>query len=273
MAGHFASLGFPVSTVDEVEALAERVRPDCGETAVATGSYLRWEGGDGAELWLQLDRRGRLIGLNPHFSGRSQLQVRLVESVQTAHDSALDGAFSAWTLDPEGDEEEWSQLIFDAPDAACHSGLALPAVGEVQIAAFAHSLDVHGSAEAFAAAQAGEELAFASQSFIALGLWAEELGTEGSPADASFSGHVVESATKENPLTRQPYTWIAVETLGGVFDVVAAPDLAPEPPPARSVVFGTFWLSGRLLGEPRSEPAAAETPRQERRGLLRRLFG
>jgi hypothetical protein len=215
VAGHFASLGFPVSAVEDVEALAEQVKPHCTETRVAAGSYLRWEGGDGAELWLQLDRRGRLIGLNPHFSGSSRLRVRLVEPVRTADDSTLDGAFFAWTLDRELGEE-WSQPIFDMPDAACHTGVTLPAVAEAQVAAFAHSLEVHGSPESFALAQAGDELPFASQSFISFGVWAEELGTEGSRAEASFSGHVVDSSTKQNPLTGQAYTWIALETLGGI---------------------------------------------------------
>jgi hypothetical protein len=266
-------LGFPVSAVEDVEVLAEQVKPHCTETPVAAGSYLRWEGGDGAELWLQLDRRGRLIGLNPHFSGSSRLRVRLIEPVSTADDSALDGAFFAWTLDPELGEE-WSQLIFDAPDAACYTGVTLPAVAEVQVAAFANSLDIHDSPESFALAQAGEELPFASQSFISFGVWADELGTEGSRAEASLSGHVVESSTKQNPLTGRPYTWVAVETLGGVYDVVVAAELTPEPPAAGTVVFGSFWLSGRLLGEPRPEPAAEQSAREEpRRRLLRRLFG
>jgi hypothetical protein len=273
VAGHFASLGFPVSAVEDVEALAEQIKPQCTETSVAAGSYLRWEGGDGAELWLQLDRRRRLIGLNPHFSGSSRLRVRLIESIRTADDSALDGAFFAWTLDPELGEE-WSRLIFDAPDAACYTGVTLPAVAEVQVAAFANSLDIHDSPESFALAQADEELPFASQSFITFGVWADELGTEGSRAEASFSGHVVASSTKLNPLTGQPYTWVAVETLGGAYDVVVAAELAPEPPAAGTIAFGSFWLSGRLLGEPRPEPAAEQTAREKsRRGLLRRLFG
>jgi hypothetical protein len=272
VAGHFASLGFAVSSIEDVEALAERVKPHCTEVSVSGGSYLRWESADGAELWLQLDPRGRLIGLNPHFSGRSRLEVRLEEPVRTKEDSVLDGAFFASTLDPEEDDE-WSQLIFDVPGAACHADVRLPAVVEVQIAAFAHSLDVHTSSEAFAAAQAGAELPFASQSFMAPGVWADELGIEGSLSEATFSGHVLESSAKQNRLTGEQYTWIAVDTLGGVFDVVAELELVPEPPSAGSVVFGSFWLSGRLLSEPRPDPRTEQEPREAPRGLLRRWFG
>jgi hypothetical protein len=55
--------------------------------------------------------------------------------------------------------------------------------------------------------------------------------------------------------------------------VVAAAELAREPPQAGTVVFGSYWLSGRLLDEPRPERTAEEEAREEPRGLLRRLFG
>ena len=276
MASHFEAIGFPVATQEDAERLAEQVRPQTAGTPVEAGTYLRWAPGSGEELWLRLDRHGRVTGLAPHFSGASRQRLRLEERFGRRGDAGLDGAFLACSLDPV-DDSEWSQLVFDAPDAAAHADVPLPAVASVQVAAFAHSVDVHESPDAFAAAQAGEEMRFASQSFMALGLWSDELGGDApaSQAEAVFSGHVVESSRRENPLTGNGYVWAAVETLGGVYDVVAAPEQLPAPPPPGAVVFGSFWLSGRLLEEPRPEPRAEShaEPSRERRGFLRRLLG
>lgn len=272
MATHFGAIGFPVATREDAERIAEQVRSQASETPVEAGMYLRWAPGSGEELWLRLDRRGKLTGLTPHFSGASRQRLKLEERVRQRTDAALDGAFFAWSLDPE-DDSEWAQVVFDAPDAAVHADLTLPAVATAQLAAFAHSIDIHESPEAFAAAQAADEVPFASRSFMAIGLWADELGADApaSQAEAVFSGHVVESSRRENQLTGNDYVWAAVETLGGIYDVVAAPEQLPTPPPPGAVVFGSFWLSGRLLDEPRPEPHAE--PPHERRGLLRRLLG
>jgi hypothetical protein len=111
---------------------------------------------------------------------------------------------------------------------------------------------------------------FATQSLAPAGLFSDEL-----EAMAVFTGHVVESALRTNSLTGREYAWAAVESLGGAYDVVAARELLSAAPPAGAVVMGSFWLSGRLLDEPRhvehdAEPEEAPAPPK---GLLRRLFG
>ena len=282
MASHFSSIGFRITTMEEAEEVASRIAPEATTIDVKRGTYLRWAPGSGEELWLLRNRRGALIGLNPHFTGSSSVRVGLVERVEQPDDSPLDGAFFAWG---GAEDEPWDgvcQLVFDCPDAASHADLKLPALATAQIAAFARSIDVHESQEAFAHAQEGEDLPFASQSFLPSGLFADELEPDGGGSRTSeviFSGHVVDSSVRTNSLTGLDYVWAAVETLGGVYDVVADQELLPEPPAPGAVVMGTFWLSGRLVGEPVEveEPARAEAPAEEgapkRKGLLRRLFG
>lgn len=287
MASPFSSIGFPITTMQEAGEIANRIADQTTRINVKNGTYLRWAPGSGEELWLLRNRRGALIGLNPHFTGSSSVQVGLVERVEQSDDSPLDGAFLAWG---GCEDEPWDgecQLVFDCPDAASHAELKLPALATAQIAAFARSIDLHESPGAFARAQAGEDVPFASKSFIPSGLFADELEPDG-PGDsegsrtseAIFTGHVVDSSVRTNSLTGDHYVWAAVETLGGVYDVVADPELLPEPPAPGAVVMGSFWLSGRLVGEPPVEvqaPVQEEATVQEeapgRKGLLRRLFG
>ena len=281
MASHFSSIGFPITTMAEAEELANWIAPRATTIAVKNGAYLHWAPGSGEELWLLHNRRGSLIGLNPHFAGSSSVRVGLVERVEQPGDSSLDGAFFAWG---GAEDDPWDgacQLVFDCPDAASHADLKLPALATAQLAAFAQSIDVHGSPEEFAEAQVGEEVPFASQSFLPSGLFAEELGSDGGSrtSEAIFTGHVLESSVRTNSLTGVHYVWAAVETLGGVYDVVADQELLPEAPAPGAVVIGTFWLSGRLVGEPveidepAHEQASAREEAPERKGLLRRLFG
>ena len=39
-----------------------------------------------------------------------------------------------------------------------------------------------------------------------------------------FTGRILEAEIRTNELTNHPFRWVLVETLGGVFDVVADPD-------------------------------------------------
>jgi hypothetical protein len=107
------------------------------------------------------------------------------------------------------------------------------------------------------------------------GLFTDELesiglggGGEQRSSEAIFAAHVVDSSLRTNSLTGDHYVWAAVGTLGGVYDVVADPELLAAPPAPGAVVMGSFWLSGRLVGEPHVEREATV----ERAGLLRRLF-
>jgi hypothetical protein len=275
MASHFSTIGFPITTMQEAEDTANRVAPQATSISVKGGTYLRWAPGSGEELWLLRNRRGALIGLNPHFTGSSSVRVGLLERIRRPEDTRLDGAFFGW-VDPDQEPDDGAcQVVFECPDAATHAALKLPAIATAQIAAFARSIEVHESRGAFEHAQEGQDIPFASQSFVPSGLFTDELesiglGDGGEPrsSEAIFAAHVVDSSLRTNSLTGDHYVWAAVGTLGGVYDVVADPELLAAPPAPGAVVMGSFWLSGRLVGEPHVEREATV----ERAGLLRRLF-
>jgi hypothetical protein len=252
MPSHFSTIGFEVQSNDQFVALARQVA-GTGETIAGKGGqYLRWSGGGGEELWLQVDGDGDLVGMNPHFSGRSSVRVAVHGRVQRDKDSVLDGAFEGWADPPvEGrgaDPRGAYPLVFDSPDAGTYGELQLPGVAEVQIAAFAHEIAYHDTPEAFAASPVG----LAPQAFIPAGLLTPEGGRSEPPeAVAIFAGHVREAAVRHNSMTGREYYWALVDSLGGSYDVVIDRTLLPAPPAPGGVLSGTFWLSGRLIAYPR----------------------
>jgi hypothetical protein len=250
MPSHFSTIGFSLASPDEFVALARQLAAEAQPIPTKAGQYLRWTGKAGEEVWLQVDRSHDLIGMNPHFVGRSSVAVRVESRVRRPKDSALDGAFDVWAA-PDGEEGGAYPFVFDSPDAATYVTLQPPQVVNVQVAAFAHDVTFHDSPEAFGASQADREVRFASQSFIPSGLFGPDGGKTDPPeALAIFTGHVNEAAVRKNSLTGATFYWALVETLGGLFDVVIDSTLLPAPPSPGGVLSGQFWLSGRIQSLP-----------------------
>jgi hypothetical protein len=247
MSNHFSTIGLSVRNQQEFVALAKQIAEMGEPLPVKRGQYLCWRSDSGAELWLQENPEGQIIGLNPHFTGTSNLQLALVHVVQRPQDTTLDGAFYAWA-EPNKDNPLHGTypFVFDVPDFLLYPNLSLPLVVTAQIAAFARELQVYESETAYDRLQGGN-FHFASRSFIPSGLFTPA-GEKREPlqAMAIFTGHVLQCEQKANELTGNAFYWLSVETLGGVYDVVVDPQLVPEAPPIGGIISGTFWLSGRL---------------------------
>ncbi len=218
--------------------------PDAERFPTPLGTYLRWADRSGGELWIQLNADNELVGVNPHFGGRSRVRVLLTHRLETDNSNTLDGRFHGWA-DPAKAEAEQSgayPFLFDAPDAAQHTELQLPTEIDVQIAAFAHDVQVFASAKAFDASQTGDAWQ-TSQTFIPSGLLGSD---DGLRAEAAFTGHILRTERRTNHLTGSPFVWCLVNSTGGSFDIVADPELLPQLPPVGGVITGTFWLTGRI---------------------------
>jgi hypothetical protein len=248
MASHLSDIGFQLETDEDYRQLALRAYDEGEPLATAAGAYVRWAPGGGAELWLQVDEGGDLVGLNPHFGGGSSMRVGLTQRFSRTEESPLDGAFHAWA-NPGGDDPHEGDypFVFDAPDYGLHDSVSLPSVARVQLAAFAHELQSFEGDEAYSRSQAGE-VKFAPESFIPSGLFsAEGQSTEPPQAFAIFTGHVLDTDIVQNPVTGNGFCWARVRTLGGELDVVADPALLNGPMIRGGVVSGAFWLSGRII--------------------------
>lgn len=262
MPSHFSTIGFEIDSVEQMIAVADQASVDAEVLEVDDGRYLVWSAGDGPELWLQVDDDGGLIGMAPHFAGTHRWRIGVIDEVDRPSHTALDGSFYAWRC-PDGDDPEGGlyPFVFDCPDRALYGQLDFPIFASVQLAGFAHAIEVWPDTDAYdtaAAADADEERPrLASMSFIPAGLFAPEGAEDESPPEAYaiITGVVRSASRRTNPLTGARYQWAELITFGGVLDVVVDAallgdhDLRPG-----NVISGAFWLSGQLDTEDAAEP-------------------
>ena len=196
------------------------------------------------------------MGMNPNFAGESAVRVAVEARVARGTHTPLNGTFLAWANPtPGADAAGDYPFVFDCPDAAALGELELPAVVDAQIAAFAQQVSVFQAEALYAASQAAQGMAFESRSFIPSGL----ISPDGHPVEppdphALLAGAIVEAEERRNTLTRRPFWWALVETVGGAFDVVIDPELLPDAPRAGNVLSGWFWLSGRVRSSAKGTP-------------------
>lgn len=245
MASNFSTIGLPIASEEDLNALADRIGPHAERLAAPGGEYFRWSDPSGAEIWLQVNANDELVGMNPHYAGRSSVRVGLTARLDSVGPSELDGSFHGWA-DPTGDAADSGcyPFVFDAPDYRLHEDLSLPAQKDVQVAAFAHEINAFETVAAYDSSQT-DDLKYASQSFIPSGLFAAAGGATVPPqARAIFTGHVLAAEEKINVLTGHAFYWALVETFGGTYDVVVDSSLLPGAPAVGGVISGSFWLSG-----------------------------
>lgn len=248
MASHLSSIGFAVDTQAEFMALAQGVAARSETLYTNRGTYFRWVSPSGAELWLQVDPDRNFVGMNPHFTGPSRVKVRLTERLQREGETCLDGGFKGWADPDEASAGGGAYpFVFDAPDYEMQSAVPLSGVVQVQVAAFAHELEVHDSPESYDRASEAEATRFASRSFVPAGLVQEVTGSQAPLAQAVITGHVLAVEKKVNEYSGLPFWWCLVDSYGGTFDLVADPELVTVEPRVGGVVSGAFWLSGRIV--------------------------
>ena len=247
MPSHLSTVGLPVASEAEFWDLAQRVGPLSLGVPVDGGAYFHWHDGSGAELWLQVADGDEFLGMAPHFAGDSRVHARLDYRIPATDGSAFDGSFRATAL-VEGSDETYP-FVFDSPEFLRLNPVPLPAEVVLQVAAFAHELEVFDTEADLNAAQGANAAdgppALAARCFVYSGH--DDAAPDELPeARAVMSGVVLASGERGNNLTGRRFTWALVESHGGTFDVVADATLLPTPPPVGAVMSGSFWLSGRV---------------------------
>lgn len=253
MATHFSTLGFSIHEPDDLRRLASAVTKLGQAYDCPTGQYVRWVGDCGAELWVQYDPEGRFLDIQPHFSAQATMRVGLTTRLPRPTDTALDGAWQGWAdpLEDEDPNQGRYLLTFEAPDFALHNDLTLPIFAGVQLAAFAHRLDVFESeSEFYASPLVGGRLN--PQAFVPAVQQERHGGkngpeTEPQSAEALVCGHILKSERLVNDLTGLPFYWLLLETDGGRIDLLADPELITSEPQPGGVAMTMCWLSGRVL--------------------------
>jgi hypothetical protein len=250
MASHLSSIGFPVETEQDLYALAEKISQKSTPHEVNQGFYLSYQDPSGAAIWLHADQDQQIAGMNPHFAGPSVMPLKIVRKVHREKDHAFEGGYFAWVAPEEehNHQEGAYPLLFDAPDFLRHQDLRFPALLLVQIAAFAHELEVYPSDEAWQQ-KAGDTLDMAAESFIPAGLFpADGRANAALPsAHALITGHVLDAQKRTNQMTGKSFWWLQVQSYAAIYDVVVDPVLLKAEPRPGCIVRGSFWLSGVIM--------------------------
>jgi hypothetical protein len=153
--------------------------------------------------------------MNPHFSGTARMKVRITNPVRRAGQTALDGAWHGWA-DPGGEmgDDGCYPFVFDSPDFHL-ARVTPPFVAEVQLAAFAHELTIFENEADYNADGEADRPKLAVESCIPSGLFKPGGGeTEPPEAYGIFTGRILETERRINPLTDPPFHWALVKTLG-----------------------------------------------------------
>lgn len=253
MANHFSDIGFPVFKPDEFVELAVAFAQMGKVHHADKGIYVIYEDECGIVLSVQADNAHQLIGLNPHFHGKSVFRVRITNCYE-ADNTSMDGAVKAWALPQEATDLPGAfPMRFEMPDyRLMMNKLERRPEVYVQLTGFAHQVSCYPDEQAFHDDQPpGAKRAV--QSFIPCGLLMLDQDQEEESAEAVFSGWIKSVKMKINPFTGQGFWHMCVSTFGGEVDVVADPELVTGIPQAGGIINGLFWLSGRVLMEIESE--------------------
>jgi hypothetical protein len=157
MPSQFSALGFHVTSGEELASLASSVADKADKISARAGQYLRWGPPSGEQLWLQVTPNGDAMGMNPHFAGKSLIEVALEARISRENHTPLDGTFLAWANPPEGAVTGGDYpFAFDCPDAATLADLELSTVVVAQIAAFAQEVSVFDTEALYAESQAAQ---------------------------------------------------------------------------------------------------------------------
>ncbi len=266
MPSNFSNIGFQVGNVEELKQLTAMAAGRSTRVSSSIGgAYLHCASPEGAELWIQVSPDNDLIGCNPHFSNQTQRApdaefVVNLSRIISHDDMPLDGRLAGAIA---SEEACGCPIVFDVPDFRHQAAqLTVPTQARVQIAAFPRELTVSANEAEFNADQAGKFAGrgMAPESFIPSGMF-KPGGENIEPpvAQAVLSGRILASERRVNSLGGRPFYALSVKTLGGVIDVPVDSAFVSTAPVVGGVIFGSFWLSGRLL-EPLSAPPAAAPP-------------
>jgi len=250
---HYSSIGFDINDEYEFERIA-REALDRGEFVEASkGVYVRYTDKSGAELWLQVNKKNELIGMSPHYVGKSRFNIVLTNSI-ARQSGEMDAAFYCWAnpTDPSKPESGLYPFVFDVPDFHALDIQEYPSPFHVQLSAFAEAISCYDDEVEFRKQQDELEMKQAIQSFIPMDLSVGQfrdkdmLDSNSPKAFGLMSGRVLNWGFKRNTMTGNKFVWIEVDTLGGKIDVVCDPSNLDHLPKKGGIIDGQFWLSGRL---------------------------
>ncbi|OWA37477.1 hypothetical protein B9G55_05330 [Saccharibacillus sp. O16] len=243
MASHFSDIGFVVQDQEDYQQLLDTALESGQPTEVPEGYYILFNDVFGVQLYIQADPERNIVGVNPHFKGKSSFRVGIRNLIDDP-EYPLDGRIRGWANPPEDDYEAGHfPFVFDTPNyRIVKDKLKEGMIRSFQITAFAHDITLFADEDAYEQSQ-GSQPGMAAESFIP----GEVVGDESRISEAFFTGTILMSQIITNSLSGKDFVFMQVRTLGGVLDVVADLELLEEEAAAGGIIQGAFWLSGVLI--------------------------
>ncbi len=260
---NFSSIGIYAENKDELIGILDAAMSKALPVPSRKDSYLKYTDASGCTLWFQLDSKGNVMSVNPHFEGKSRREVNIMQAIPGA-EGTLDIACYAWA-DPNSvkDESEGAYpFLFEVPDYYSLQKMILPHHAKIQLTAFTQEIAAYKTEQAYYDAQK-EEPKYGPNFFIPSGLFVSSEKKEDMRPYALFAGKVEESNLYTNTLTEEQFCWLLVESLAGPIDVVAPPEFLNELPEKGDIISGNFWMSAQLIDAPRTNG---------KKNLFQRLF-
>ncbi len=260
MAGHLECIG-----IEGEEELLEAV-----DAAVAQGDDIGFDGGrevvwrdaEGASLAVSITADDEIYCVRPSFATTTRIDARL-ESLAEDPECRFCSRLLLEVVDETGDLAYPLAVELERHAPARRAPLERRR-SQVAVTAFAETLEVWPSEDAYYAADPGRILddgsvegdpALAAQSLIPVGLFVEEepksrlwrrRGAEPVPtAHALMTGLVREHGRRRNSVTSREFAWANVESYGATYAVVCTADNATGLR-EDAVVQGNFWLIAAL---------------------------
>ena len=198
---------------------------------VETGEmkYLKWEVGEGLELWTRFKDGSPEPLFSPYYAGEARMKVALIEKTARSKPLRADGAFFCRGGASAG--AGWvagrNPFVFDTLDFHRYDGVSLPRVQAVQLTAYAFELTGFEDEEEYDEAYPADEEGYCwDYRHFVPACMTEPRGDGGElqSACADVSGFVTATGLITNPLTGHDFCWARVDTIGGEVDVVCSPD-------------------------------------------------
>ena len=251
-----STIGLVFASDDEFRDTMIRLVTEAREYhAAPPGEYAIWRSRTGAEIWFHIEgtdavgvNERAIAGLTPFYEGGRSTQLVITDVVRRTGYNPFEGAFQA-KFGGTGDDAG-IPLVFDAVNFAAYADRKLPVRLKVKLSGFAREVKAYPTEAEYYAAQTREP-AFASRSFVPIGMFSPDPGDSADkqpPSSyAALTGSILEARRLENEATGRGFQWLLVDTVGGVIDIVADPDVVSGDVVEGATVEVICFMFGRIM--------------------------
>jgi hypothetical protein len=249
MPSHFSSIGMPVESVEDMSKLLEIAVKNSEKISCEFGCYSKWTSTTSAELWIQIDKMNKIVGVNLFYDGDSNFYTGIIKKIDNDKYNDFERLFYAWANPQDNDPEDGIYpFAFDCVNFLAVKKFELPCIKNIKLSAFAHEIKIYLNEDDFYSKQE-EKPGFASKAFIPSGLFSpnyDDTAKEIIP-EAIFTGIVLDFKELKNELTEKIFYWIKTDTLGGIIDAVVDPELINNKININGIISGQFYLCGKII--------------------------